>query len=446
MIIKRRRGYCIYECSNSHEHLLDCEQDKWGTYTGVSPTYNLLKANKRVCMWSEESSLLGADSLLLRVLGLLSDGTLKADLGVVDGVDHEHSNGHGANTTGDGCDGASDLASSLVVNITAHAHTALAGGVLLKVNTNVDDGGTRLDPVTLDELGLANGSNEDISLTAHLLEIRSAGVANAYSGMSVEEHECRREANNVAASKNNSLLAGNLTAGLLEEHDGSKRGAGGVTALKGQELAALLAKVLTTTSQAAHVERVEAVNVLLHIDGLKNGGLVALSGQRKLNQNTIYILAGIEVTHDFEHLLMSASAGEKSLDGADSNLGSSLFLHLDILGGVGAVTDENDGESGGGLLAVAGAECIDILLDVSKNLAGNSLAVDDGGNASAVGAERTGQGRGGEGMAATGESKSSAHFARLRSLFVCLLVCQRAGEESFASLAEALGARVEVLL
>ena len=92
-------------------------------------------------------------------------------LACLEGVEHQHTDGHGTYSPRDRCDGRAQRGDRLEVHITLKSETRLARGVGHTCSTNVDDHSSGLDHIGCDKSRLPHCSNENICLTALLLEV-----------------------------------------------------------------------------------------------------------------------------------------------------------------------------------------------------------------------------------------------------------------------------------
>ncbi len=146
------------------------------------------------------------------------------------GVAHEHGDGHGTDSSGNGCDLGGFGSDIIVVYITNEAEAAFAGGVFDSVNAYVNDDGSRFDHVFGDESGFSNRGDEDVGLTGDFLEIGSAGVAIGDGGiaerMPTQQEQAGGFADDEAASQHDNVLAAGFHITVFEEFDNACWGAG----------------------------------------------------------------------------------------------------------------------------------------------------------------------------------------------------------------------------
>mmetsp|Transcript_14380 Transcript_14380/g.54240 ORF Transcript_14380/g.54240 Transcript_14380/m.54240 type:complete len:274 (+) Transcript_14380:126-947(+) len=206
----------------------------------------------------------------------------------VDRVLHEHGDGHRPDTSRDGRDGRRYARARLIVTVSNQAVAALARGVLLGVDSHIDDNRPRLEPLALDELGLANRGDDDVcppDLLRHVLRPAVAHGDGPVLGLQQMRHG---HAHDVAAAQHHAVLATDGDVVALEQLDAASR-----RARHGER------RIASAEAQVADVERREAVGVLLHGDLLQDGGLVDLRRQRQLHQNRVHLRVVVELLHLF---------------------------------------------------------------------------------------------------------------------------------------------------
>jgi hypothetical protein len=150
-----------------------------------------------------------------------------SSLGGFESVVHEHGDGHGANTSGNGGDVAGDLAGGLVVHITDETLARFLRGVRDVVGADVDDDGARLEPLAPHKLGLANSGDNDVGGPDDVLKVLGSGMALGHSGILLPEQGADGRADNVGATENHGAGPGKVKPGRLDELDDAGGGAGG---------------------------------------------------------------------------------------------------------------------------------------------------------------------------------------------------------------------------
>ena len=135
-------------------------------------------------------------------------------------------------------------------------------------------------------------------------------------------------ADDVAAAEHDGVFAGYVDPTAAQHlHD-----AGGGTRLQAG-LPAL---------QTADVHGMEAVDILIGSDGFEEPFGVDVGRQRKLNEDAVDLVAGVQVSDHGQQLFGGNALGRGEHFGVDSELAAGLYLaaHVDFTGGDGA--DEDD--------------------------------------------------------------------------------------------------------
>lgn len=173
----------------------------------------------------------------------------------LDNVLQQHSNSHGPNTTGNWGDDGGDFGSGLELDITHESLTGLARGIRNVVGSHINNNSTRLQPLTLDKVGGANGNDDNVGVLEMGLEVGRGGVADGNGGIGSVQELSNGTANNIASAEDHSVLARKFNTSLLQQSDdtlGSARCEDGCA---------------TTLGKLADVVGAEAVNILLVSDG-----------------------------------------------------------------------------------------------------------------------------------------------------------------------------------
>ncbi|GFZ51903.1 hypothetical protein JCM24511_09672 [Saitozyma sp. JCM 24511] len=323
-LAKRRRGDTRHDDVLSVELVLEPVEDR----------------KLDLCLESSVAlELVGLDSHLLgdgrNELGLLRDGDLNvtrdlvehleregnqlalpsgrpSSLGGFKRVVHEHGDGHGANTSGNGGDVAGDLAGGLVVHITDETLARFLRGVRDVVSADVDDDGARLEPLAPDKLGLANSGDDDVGGLDNILEVLGSGMALGHSGILLPQQGADGRADNVGATENDGVGPGKVKSGRLNELDHAGGGAGGEVRLR------------DPAGEETDVLRVEAVDVLGHGHRIHHALLLCLAGtlERELDKDPRDLLVRVGVSDQLEHLLHARSLWLARL---------LVRVHLDVL-------------------------------------------------------------------------------------------------------------------
>jgi hypothetical protein len=224
-----------------------------------------------------------------------------------------------------------------------------------EVGSNVDNDGSGLDPGSLDKVGNSDGSDDDVGLadlhsdistilvrrhtTAHdALEVLGAAVALSDGRILPPQQRADGASNDVTASEDDGMLAGDADSSGLEEEHNSGGGAGRVELLPG------------AGREKSNVVGVETVNVLLWRDGLGDAPLSLPSNvvaEGELHEDSVdggVVVQLLDLAHDlvFSHAVLLAAENDESA--LDARLGARLELHLDIRRrvGTGTLLDDRD--------------------------------------------------------------------------------------------------------
>mmetsp|Transcript_25851 Transcript_25851/g.63615 ORF Transcript_25851/g.63615 Transcript_25851/m.63615 type:complete len:353 (-) Transcript_25851:38-1096(-) len=239
-------------------------------------------------------------------------------LGGVEGVGQQHGDGHGAHAAGHGGDLAAHLEGLVEVHVARQPVPRLLGRVRDRVGADVDDGGAALDPALLDHVRGARGGDDDVGLAADLLGVGGAAVHHGNGAVLLHQHQRGRHAHDVAAPHHHGVLALELHAAALQQHDAALG-----RARHEQRLVALHA-------QRADVQRVEPVHVLAQADGAQDLLLVHVLGQRQLHQDAVARWVRVEVAHHLEHLLLRGALRHLVVERHDAGLVARLALHAHV--------------------------------------------------------------------------------------------------------------------
>ena len=109
----------------------------------------------------------------------------------MEGVFHEHGDGHGADSAGDRGDGGAVGGDFWVGHVSDEPGAGFFRGVRDAVDADIDDDGTGLDPICLYHFRAAYGGDEYIGTAANGGEVCGAGVGDGDGGVGSfceEEH------------------------------------------------------------------------------------------------------------------------------------------------------------------------------------------------------------------------------------------------------------------
>mmetsp|Transcript_15525 Transcript_15525/g.33698 ORF Transcript_15525/g.33698 Transcript_15525/m.33698 type:complete len:222 (-) Transcript_15525:405-1070(-) len=217
---------------------------------------------------------------------------LECMLSPFQGVAQQHGNRHGAHTTRHWGDVRRLLRSLLIRHVPHQPVALLAAGVIHGVDAHVNDCCPGLDPRALHHLGLTACSNHNVRLSADLLSVGCPGVHHGDGGIAVLEQQGRWQAHDVGAAHHHGPLAGNGDLVALQQLNAALGCAGHEQG------------VAPPHGQAADVLGVEAVHILLDADGVQDGLLVDVLGQRQLDQDAVDLGVSVVPLDHLQHVLL----------------------------------------------------------------------------------------------------------------------------------------------
>ena len=193
-------------------------------------------------------------------------------------------------------DGASLFGELLFALLVALEKTLEEDRVGDVIDADIEDGCAGLDELGGDETGTSDGGDEDVSATADGGQVLGAGVADGDGCAGVEQQHGQRTTDDIAAADDDGLLAFDGNVGAAQDLHASGRGAGDEAGTLGAEI--------------ADVGGVEAVDILIRRDGEQDALGIDVGGQRKLDENAIDFIAGIELLDEGDEFV-----GGRSLRG-----------------------------------------------------------------------------------------------------------------------------------
>ncbi len=172
-------------------------------------------------------------------------------------------------------------------------------------------------------------------------------MGDGHGAVALEQKRGHRLADDVGAADDHRLLAGQIADGVLEHQDAALRRAGN--------------EGLAAGPQAAGIDDVKAVDVLVRIDGIDHGIGIDLVGQGELDQDAVDAVVGVELFDQRQQLGLRGGVGQAVVEGLHAGLDDRLALvaHIDLARRV--LADQHDGEAGGD--AVRGRNCAHGLAD-----------------------------------------------------------------------------------
>ncbi len=185
-------------------------------------------------------------------------------------------------------------------------------------------------------------------------EILRARVADRHGRMLSEEEHRHRLADDLAAADDDRLLPSQLHSVLLEHHHHTRGRS------RDEER---LAEI-----QTAGVQNVEAVDVLVGIDGAEHRRLVHVIWKRQLDEDAVDLRVVVEVVDERENLVLRRRRIEPDVTCVDPRLRRGALLEPDVHVGRRVVTDQHRREPDV-------PERGDLALDLAADPLGQGLAV-----------------------------------------------------------------------
>mmetsp|Transcript_68604 Transcript_68604/g.174177 ORF Transcript_68604/g.174177 Transcript_68604/m.174177 type:complete len:386 (+) Transcript_68604:647-1804(+) len=254
--------------------------------------------------------------------------------GQVQRVLQQHGDGHRPHASGHGRDPRSDALGRREVHIADEAVPQFFRGVLDGVDADVDDNAARLQPLALHEVGLADGSHDDVGLANEGHHVLRARVAHGDSGIHGLQELRHRHAHDVGSADDHGVLASDLDAGALDELDAPGRRAG-----HGQR------RVAALQAEVADVHGRETVGVLLHLDGLQYRGLVDVLRERQLHEDGMHLGVVVELLDLGKQLRLARGLLERHVHRVEVDLRSRCLLIPDVRLRVLSATHQDHGQA-----------------------------------------------------------------------------------------------------
>ena len=251
---------------------------------------------------------------------------------------HQHGDGHRANASRDGRDGAA-LWSNFVEGDIADEPAAFGRGrVVDPVDANVDHGGAFLHEIGGDKSGFTDGGDEDVRRSADLGDVFRATVRDGDRGVAsfafVHEQQGHRFTDDHATSEHHGVCSGGFNAGFHEEPLAAERGARNESGRIAQR-------------ELGYVHGMETIDIFCWINGFNDRLLVDMRRGRGLNKDAVDGGVVVEFSDEVEQFGLGGGGRQFELQRVHAEVvGGFVFgAHVGLGGGVGA--DEDDGEAGG---------------------------------------------------------------------------------------------------
>ena len=162
------------------------------------------------------------------------------------GGSQQHGDGHGAYPTGDRREPSCHRGNALKVHITAKFPCCIA------IHSYINDYRTGFNHLPGDKPSLAHSGNQNIRPAGHLRQILGPAVANGNGSIAVQCQKCHGFSYNIAASNDDTLLAGHVYTGAIDEGENAAGRTGG--------------KKVIPNDNTTHILRMESVHILFGVD------------------------------------------------------------------------------------------------------------------------------------------------------------------------------------
>lgn len=215
----------------------------------------------------------------------------------MEGVFHEHGDGHGADAAGDGGDGGGEGGDLFVGYVAYEASAGLFGGVRDAVDSYVDDDRAFLDPVCFYHFRAAYGGDENVGAAADGGEVFGTGVGDCDCGVSGDEERCDGFAYEHAAAEDYRFCSFGVDFRAFEEFDAAEGGAGDEAGGVFQD-------------ELGDVLGVESIDVLFWVKGEDDCFFADVLGERELNENAVDCGVCVEIRDYFEEFFLGGFLGE----------------------------------------------------------------------------------------------------------------------------------------
>uniref|UniRef100_K3WR85 Uncharacterized protein n=1 Tax=Globisporangium ultimum (strain ATCC 200006 / CBS 805.95 / DAOM BR144) TaxID=431595 RepID=K3WR85_GLOUD len=147
------------------------------------------------------------------------------EFGALDDILEQQRNRHGADAAWDGGDRRRARLCGLVLDVAENLVPAFARGVVDVVVADVYDHGALLDPLALDELGLASADDHDVRLLDLVREPLGLGMARRDCRVALHEHEREWEPHKFAATDHHHVFASNANTVACQQLNAPRRSA-----------------------------------------------------------------------------------------------------------------------------------------------------------------------------------------------------------------------------
>jgi hypothetical protein len=224
-----------------------------------------------------------------------------------EGVEHEHADCHGAHAAGYGGDETAAGCDLGELDVAVETEAALAGGVGNTGGAHIDDGGAFFHHVGRDEIGTSDGGDDDVGLSAFVLEGGAVAMADGDGGIAVAllHHELGHGfADDVAAPEDDALFAGGGDVIALQEGEDAF--------WRGGDIA------WQSDCHAPHVDGMEAIDIFAVVDGFDDFLFGDVLGQGELHDETVDVGVVVELMHFVEQFSFADGVFEADEGGLEA--------------------------------------------------------------------------------------------------------------------------------
>ena len=162
------------------------------------------------------------------------------------GGSQQHGDGHGAYPTGDRREPSCHRGNALKVHIAAKFPCCIA------IHSYINDYRTGFNHLPGDKARLSYGGDKNIRPAGHLRQILGPTVADGDGSIAVQCQKCHGFSYNIAASNDDTLLAGHVYTGAIDEGENTAGRTGG--------------KKVIPNDNTTHILRMESVHILFGVD------------------------------------------------------------------------------------------------------------------------------------------------------------------------------------
>ena len=189
-----------------------------------------------------------------------------------------------------------------------------------------------LEHLAGDEARVPGGHDDDVGLAGPRGKVARPAVADRDRGVLLHEQERGRHADDRRATDDHGVATGDLDARPAQDLD---RGVG-----RGRQ------EPVVAEAQQPGVERVDAVDVLVRIDGVDDGAQADRRRQRHLDDDAIDAGVRVELADRGDDRGLRRLAFELDEAGVDPDLGAAADDLLEVDGRGRVAPDDDDGEPG----------------------------------------------------------------------------------------------------